>query len=127
MATSATVVDSSGWLEFVADGPLAGKFAPHLETLNEVVTPSVVVYEVYQWIQRERSEQEALIVVAQLEKTRIVPLTTTVALTAADLSLEHGLAMADSIVYATALLNNAELVTSDKDFVTLPGVVYFGK
>lgn len=127
MSTSATVVDSSGWLEFVTDGPLAGKFAPYLETLNDVVTPSVVVYEIYKWIQRERSEQEALIVVAQIEKTRVVPLTTTVALTAADLSLEHGLAMADSIVYATALLNDAELVTSDKDFATLPRVVYFGK
>ena len=118
------VVDSSGWLEFLTDGPLAARYASYLEELDDVLTPTVVVFEVYKWIKRERSEEEALIAAAQIEKTRIVPLTTTVALTAADLGLEHRLAMADSIVYSTALLHQAELVTSDRDFASLPGVEY---
>jgi predicted nucleic acid-binding protein len=35
--------------------------------------------------------------------------------------------MADAIVYATAWLRSAELVTSDKDFADLPDVTYIGK
>lgn len=121
------VVDSSGWLEFFSASRLAEQYSVHLENLEEVLTPSVVLFEVYKWIKRERSEEEALVAAAQIEKTQIVPLTSTVALTAADLGLEHGLAMADSIVYSTALLNDAELITSDRDFARLPGVTYLDK
>ena len=121
------VVDSSGWLEFFTDGPLAEAYAEHLADLDQILTPALVIYEVYKKIKRERSEEEALIAVAQLEKTRVVPCTTSVVLTAVDLSLEHRLAMADSIIYATAILHQAEVVTSDDDFDGLPGVTYLEK
>lgn len=121
------VVDSSGWLEFLADGPLADQYAPHLEAAGDLVTPTIVLYEVYRWVKRERTEEEALIAAAQIEKTEIVPLTTSIALTAADIGLEYGLALADSVVYATALSQDAELITSDRDFEALPGVQYLAK
>jgi predicted nucleic acid-binding protein len=118
------VVDSSGWLEYLTDGALASAYEDYLCDPDQIITPSVVLFEVYKWVKRERSEEEALVAAAQIEKTRIVPLTSTIALTAADLGLEHRLAMADSIVYATALISQAELVTSDSDFAALPGVAY---
>ena len=118
------LVDSSGWLEYLTDGPLADLYAQYLEDFNEILTPTVVLHEVYKWVKRERTEEEALIVAAQLQKTEMIPLTNTIALTAADVGLEHGLAMADSIVYATAAVKEVELVTSDSDFDSLPGVVY---
>jgi len=121
------VVDSAGWLEFFADGPLAGAYAVHISNLAEILTPVIVVYEVYRLLKRERGDEEALIAVAQLAKTQVVPVTVTLALTAADLGLEHGLAMADSLVYATARSMGAELITSDADFATLPGVTYLEK
>ena len=121
------LVDSSGWLEFFAAGPLADEFSAYLSDLEEVVTPTIVLYEVYRWIKRQRSEEDALIAAAQMQKTRVEPLTETVALTAADLGLEHGLAMADAIVYATAGLRSAKLVTSDQDFADLPGVIFLKK
>lgn len=121
------LVDSSGWIEFLTDGALAGEYAEHLADPAEVLTPAVVLFEVYKWVKRERGEEEALVVAAQLQKTRVEPLTSTIALTAADISLEHGLAMADSIVYATAAISGAELVTSDRDFATLAGVTYLEK
>ena len=74
------VVDSSGWLEFLADGPLADRYAPHLEMLEDLITPTVVLYEVYRWVKRERTEEEALIAAAQIEKTTLAPLTSTIAL-----------------------------------------------
>ncbi len=118
------LVDSSGWIAFFTDGPPAGRFEPYLRKPSGVVTPSIVLYEVYKIIKRERTEEDALRAVGQMLKTRIVPLTDTLALEAADVSLEHGLPMADSIVYATALANGAELVTSDADFAKLPGVTF---
>ena len=121
------LVDSSGWLEYLTDGSLADEYAHYLGDLDEVLTPTVVLHEVYKWVRRERSEEEALMVAAQVQKSCIAPLSSTIALTAADLSIEHGLAMADSIVYATAVVGGVEVVTSDRDFESLPGVVYLKK
>jgi len=121
------LIDSSGWLEFFSDGPRADEYEEHLDDLEQVLTPTLVVYEVYRWLKRERSEEEALIAVAQLDKSHVVPLTTTIALTAADLGLDHGLAMADAVVYATGILHRAPVVTSDRDFAGLDGVVYIEK
>jgi predicted nucleic acid-binding protein len=121
------VIDSSGWLEFFTDSPLAEQYAPHLADFSQILTPVIVLYEVYKRIKRERSEEDALVAAAQLRKTRIVPLTETIAIKAADLSLDHQLAMADATVYATAILHDAIVVTSDSDFESLPGVIYYPK
>ena len=121
------LVDSSGWLEFFTNGPLAGTYAQHLKHPHDVLTPTIVLYEVYKVVKRQRSEEEALTAVAQMGKTQVVPLNDTIALTAADASLTYQLAMADAIVYATALTHKAKLVTSDADLASLPGTVYHKK
>ena len=121
------LVDSSGWLEFFTEGPLANAYAEHLKRPSDIVTPTVVLYEVYKLIKRQRSEQEAVAAAAQLGKTHVVALTEAIALTAADASLAYHLAMADAIVYATALTQGAKLVTSDADLGVLPGVTYLKK
>lgn len=121
------VVDSSGWVEYFTAGANAGKYGAYLEDAAEVATPSVVLYEVYKLVKRERSEEDALLAVAQMQKTRVVPLSESLALAAADVSLEFRLAMADAIVYATALAEGAELVTGDADLKGLPGVTYLPK
>lgn len=122
-----TLIDSSGWIEFFTDGPLASAYASHLKELKNVVTPTVVLYEVYKIIKRQRSEEEALAAAAQMGKTHLVPLTDAIALTAADVSLAHGIAMADAIVYATAMTEKAKVLTSDEDLADLPGVTYLKK
>ncbi len=121
------VIDSSGWLEFFVDGPLAGKYGNYLSKAGKIVTPTIVLYEVYKKIRRERSEEEALMAAAQIQKTHLVPLTESIALAAADISLEYRLAMADSIVYATALSHRAQLISSDADFARLSNVTYLAR
>jgi predicted nucleic acid-binding protein len=118
------LVDSSGWIQYLSDGPLAEEYLRHLSPLDGVITPTVVLYEVYKWVKRERSEEDALTVAAQVGRTRVVPLTSPIVLAAGDLSLAHGLAMADALVYATAIHEGAELVSSDADLEDLPGVLY---
>ena len=109
------------------DGPLAGTYARHVKHPNDVLTPTLVLYEVYKVVKRQRSEEDALLAAAQIGKTQLIPLTDTIALTAADASLTYHLAMADAIVYATALIHKATLVTSDADLAALPGVTYHKK
>jgi predicted nucleic acid-binding protein len=119
-----SLVDSSGWIEFFSSGPRAGQYASYLSRPSELVTPTIVLYEVYKRIKRERGEEAALASAGQLHGTVVVPLSDSIALLAADLSIRHGLAMADAIIYATALEQGAQLVTSDADLQDLPNVVY---
>jgi predicted nucleic acid-binding protein len=121
------VVDSSGWLEFLTDGVLADEYAGHLRQPAAVITPTIVMYEVYKHAKRLLSEEDALDAVAAMQKTRVVALTDELALLAADLSLAHKLPMADAIVLATAQSHDADVVTSDSDFAGVPGVVYIPK
>ena len=117
------VIDSSVWLELVTDGPLALRCAEHLADLAEVVTPTVVLLEVYRVLRRQERERAALRAVGEMEYTRLIAVDTHVAITAADLSIDHGLAAADALIYAVAKLEGCELVTADTDFRGLPGVV----
>jgi predicted nucleic acid-binding protein len=118
------VVDSSGWVEFFTDGSLADEYAAKLRNLSAVVTPVIILYEVYKRLKRDLSEDDAIVAVSAMQRTRVVPVTAELALTAADLSLEHGLAMADAMILTTARMYSAELVTSDRDFEQIPGVTY---
>jgi predicted nucleic acid-binding protein len=122
-----TIVDSSGWIEFATDGPLADRYEEHLRHAEDLLTPSIVLYEVYKRLKRDGTQALADAFAAAMGKTHIIPFDDALALSAADISLEHHLAMADAIVYATARHHKARLVTSDADFKDLPGVVYFKK
>jgi predicted nucleic acid-binding protein len=121
------VVDSSGWLEYLTDGVLADEYAKHLRRTDAVVTPTIVIYEVYKHAKRLRSEEDAVDAVAAMQKTRVAPLTDELALIAADLSILYKLAMADAIVLATAEAHDADVITSDADFENVPRVVYIPK
>jgi toxin FitB len=78
---------------------------------------------VYKVVRRDVSEARALAAVAAMRRATIAPIDESLALEAADVSLVHGLAMADSLVYATARRHRAQLVTADADFEDLPGAV----
>jgi predicted nucleic acid-binding protein len=121
------VIDSSGWLEFFADGPYADEFAGRLMQPANVITPTIAIYEVYKWIKRERSEDDAIYAAATMRKTLVVDLSDEIALTAADLSLAHKLPMADAIILATARAHDAEVLTTDSDFAGVDGVTVFSK
>ena len=116
------VPDSSVWLEVLTEGPLASRCAPYIADLAAVVTPALVMLEVYRILRRRDQDEPAMRAVGEMEYTRIVPADTLVAIMAAELSLDHGLAAADAIIYATARLEKCELVTLDADFRGLSGV-----
>lgn len=121
------VVDSCGWIEFLANGSLAEQYAPYFAKPDEIVTPSVVVYEVTKKIWREQNKEKAVLIAAQMQQTRIVPFDHHLAVAAADASLRWDLPMADAIVYATGIKYGCTVVTGDRHFNGLPGVVFINK
>ncbi len=122
-AAAPNVVDSSAWLEYLSGSARAEHFAQAIEAVEQLIVPVVCVYEVFKKLKRERDENTALHVVAHMQRGRVVPVDTDLALHAATL----GLPLADSLVYATAQRCNAVLWTQDADFKDLPGVRYFAK
>lgn len=118
------LIDSSGWIEFFTEGPRLQGYMPHFAEIESIITPTIVLYEVYRKIRKNRTEEDALLAVSLMNRTSITDLTESVALSAADLSIEYGLPAADSIVYATALEANCQVVTSDNHFKGLPHVLF---
>lgn len=121
------VVDSSAWLEYLADGPNAGFFAPAIEATDELVVPSICLLEVFKRVCQQRGEGDALQAVALMQQGRVVNLDSPLALTAAKLGVDARLALADSVVLATARQADAALWTQDADFQGLPGVKFRAK
>ena len=64
--------------------------------------PSICIHEVFKIILRERGEDKALLLVAAMQQGRVVDLDGEMALEAATLGSQEGLALADSVIYATA-------------------------
>jgi len=121
------IVDSSGWLAYFADEPNAEYFLPPLSDSESLVVPVVTIYEVSKVVLRESGENEALQAVVAMQKGKVVDLSTTLAITASRLSLEHQLPMADSIILATAQEFKATIWTQDSDFKNISKVKYFPK
>ncbi|MCS7179614.1 MAG: type II toxin-antitoxin system VapC family toxin [Anaerolineae bacterium] len=121
------VVDSSGWLEYLANGPNADFFAPAIRDTDHLLIPTICLYEVFKHLSLRRGEEAALEAVGVLYSGRVVDVTADVALYAAQLSIQHRLPMADSLILATARLNSAVLWTQDEHFQGLEGVRYIAK
>ena len=121
------VVDSSGWLEYFADGPNADFFAPAIQDTKALVVPTLSIYEVFKRILQQREEGEALQAIALMQQGTVVELDSRLALEAAKLSLEESLPLADSVMLATAQAYDAILWTQDSDFKDSSGVKYVRK
>jgi predicted nucleic acid-binding protein len=121
-ASKLLVIDSTGWVEFWGDGPRAEAYAPYFERQQEILLPSVILYEVYKKLVRSRGKALADKFLSFAFRTQAVAFDENLALAAAMASLEHNLAMADAIIYVTAQSFDALLVTSDTHFKGLAGV-----
>lgn len=124
------LIDSGLWIEYFAKGPLLNKVATHISNARPEthITPTIVIYEVYKKLKREKGNEVATKAIAYISNyTTVVTFTREVALLAADISMEKKFGMADSIIEATANAYNAKIVTSDPDFEGTAGVVFIKK
>ena len=118
------LVDSSGWLEYFADGRNAEFFAPPIQDIKNLVVSTINIYEVFKKILEQKDENAALEAIGVMERARVINFNSTLALFSAGLSYELKLPMADSIILATARSFKATLWTQDFHFANLPDVKY---
>jgi len=121
------VVDSSGWLEYLADAPGADFFAPAIEDTEALLVPSICLLEVARNIFRQRGEDATIQALALMQQARVIDLVPEVIQAAARFGAEHRLPLADSVVYATGRVHGALVWTQDSDFEGLEGVRYTPK
>jgi len=121
------IVDSSGWIECFKDGEHAKHFAEVLADTDNLLVPSIILFEVFRKLLTEVGETEAINFTAQMRQGKIVELNEYTSVLSAKIAKEMGLAMADGIIYAIAWLNNATIYTCDADFKGLANVKYFKK
>ncbi len=121
------LVDSSGWLEYLADCKNAKFFAPAIENTDELIVSVVNIFEIYKKVLKERDENSAIQVIGLMQQAKVIDISPSIAIEAAKYSHQYKIPMADSLIYATAKMNDAIVWTQDVDFKNLDGVKYFKK
>ena len=121
------LVDSSGWLEYFADGKNASFFAPAIENTKLLLVSAINCYEVFKRIAQQRDENAAMQAVAVMQEGAVVDVSADLAIVAAKIALDVKLPLADSVILATARLHRATVWTQDSDFEGIAGVRYVAK
>ena len=121
------VVDSSGWVEYFTKGETANYFIPPIQDLENLLVPSICIYEVFKRLILDMGEEVALQAVGVMSYGHEVGLDRKIAIDAAQFSLGLKLPMADSIILATARTHDATLWTQDAHFKDIEGVKYIQK
>ena len=60
MTSVLQVVDSSGWIEVLTNGPQADRFLEVLDNETSLIVPAITIFEVFKWVLREHSEAQAI-------------------------------------------------------------------
>ena len=121
------LVDSCGWLEYLADGPNAAFFAPAIEDTEDILVPTLCILEVFKRVLQQRGEDAALQAVALMQQGRVIDLDSGIAVTAAKIGHEIKLPMADAVIVATARIHHAVIWTQDSDLKDVEGVKFVKK
>jgi len=116
------LVDSSGWLEYFADGPSASFFEPPILDLKNLIVPTLSLFEVFKRIIQQKDEGAALQAIAVMQQGKVIDLSTALSIDAARLSVELKIVMADSIMLATSRSYDTVLWTQDSDFTDIENV-----
>ncbi len=121
------LVDSCGWLEYLADGPNAAFFASAVENTGALLVPSICLLEVFKRVLQQRDEDSALQAAALMQQGQVVDLDRRIAVTAAKIGHEMKLPLADAVILATARAHKAVVWTQDSDLKNVENVKYVNK
>lgn len=126
------IIDSYAWIEYFMGTKAGEKAKTIIESLDEKITPTICLAEVYAKTIRvggeEMAEKQRVFI---KERSIILPLDEKLAVEAAkiDAAMKRkvkGWGLADSIVYAAGLVKKAEIVTGDEHFKDLENVFFIG-
>ena len=122
------VIDSSLWIEFFL-GSNYGELVRHNKSFAErnFIVPTIIIREVHKKLTEFYNEELANEYCSYYKNGKVVNLDFDLSVYSSKISKQFKLPLADSIIYATALQQNATLYTMDKHFKDLQNVVYYEK
>ena len=103
------IVDSSAWLSYFAGDGNAEIFSEPITKIDQLLVPSITLTEVFKCILRQRNENLALEAIAHMEQGQVIELDSRLSIDAAYYGVNYKLPLADSIIYATAIMYNATI------------------
>ncbi|MBC7090983.1 MAG: type II toxin-antitoxin system VapC family toxin [Nitrososphaeria archaeon] len=124
------LIDSYAWIEYFMGTSAGEKVKPIIEGLEEKMTPTICLAEVYAKTVKvdggEMAERQRSFI---KESSALIPLDETIAIESAKLDVAmkrkiKGWSLADSIVYVTGLIKKAKIVTGDEHFKSLENVLF---
>jgi predicted nucleic acid-binding protein len=124
------IIDSYAWIEYFMGTKSGEKVKPIIEGLEEKITPTICIAEVYAKALKVEGEEKAEKLKRFIkEGSALASLDESIALKAAKIDNEmkkkiKGWGLADSIVYATGLIKKAKIVTGDLHFKNLKHVIF---
>ena len=121
------VVDSSCWIEFFLAGPNGPVFKPVIEQRDQLLVPTIALFEVHKILSRSLSETLVDRCLGVMRLGLVLDLTDRRAIAASKAARQHRLALADAAMYSMAQEHGAVFWTQDIDYQNLPGVRYFAK
>jgi predicted nucleic acid-binding protein len=121
------IVDSSLWVEYFLKNDIDQSVIDTIKDADNLYILVITLYEVYKKFLSIGDSEKANIAVTIMQNAAVIGINPQMAVLAAQLSKQYLLPMADSIIYATAVLWDAELYTQDKHFENLDRVHYFAK
>jgi predicted nucleic acid-binding protein len=121
------VIDSTLWLEYFSGTEAGNTVSEIIENVDALIVPTITLYEVFKKLLLETTEDDALCAIAHMKQGNVIGLNDELALSAARISKDYKIPMADSIIYATTIQFNCILWTQDKHFIDLNAVNYFEK
>ena len=98
-----------------------------MKNVDELVVPTISIYEVFKSVLRQRDESTGLQAIALMKQGLVVDLTTNIAMMAAKPSIKYNIPMAHSIILTSGRFYHATIWTQDADFEGLEGVEYIKK
>ncbi|MBX3044825.1 MAG: type II toxin-antitoxin system VapC family toxin [Candidatus Kapabacteria bacterium] len=121
------ILDSSAWLEYFAGTKNGDIFAEFAEDFENLLVPSICIFEVYKRILIQRDENSANMAIEFMKNGNVVDINAEIAVISAQLSFKLKLPMADSLIYATGQIFKSKIITQDSDFIGLDNVDYYEK
>ena len=121
------IVDSSLWIEYFLENDIDQSIIDTIKDTDNLYVPVISLYEVYKKFLSIGDSERANVAIDIMQNATVIGINPQLAILAAQLGKQHKLPMADSIIYATAVLRDAEIYTQDKHFENLDRVHYFSK
>jgi len=114
------LLDSSVWIEHLTEGPRISAATTLFDDPESIIVSVINIFEVCRYVRRTAGSDIEESVLAHLLTCAVRPLSVEITRMAVDLAGQYKLHMADSLIAATARVENADLLTLDSDLMDLP-------